>query len=126
MSDKDVTSWFGKIFMGCGGGSPRIECSCGRLVYADSPYFEPGEREELDRLREQDPERHVYLGNDEYVVGYELFGAMCVDGCPCNRMARTEEMIWSERDRIGKYLQERVAGEIAALQSIPLPESSKG
>lgn len=114
---EEVSTFFDAAFLGCGGGTPVAECSCGRTTYCDSDHYEDGEREELDLQRAGRPGQVFYI--EEGSVGvYEVLGATFVFGCPCDGLRRLEERIWKHRNEISRYLTARARAQLEDAQSV--------
>jgi hypothetical protein len=93
----------------CNSGSPDGDCQlCGRR------HFASGSRSDIDagdlanyRARAQEnPELYCESDDDGISFGF-LDGQQVVWGCPCGRMRRYEDFIWSHREMIVTYIKAR-------------------
>lgn len=104
---------FEEVFLGCGGGSPVIECGCGRKCYAeDSRHYEAGELERLQEMRSLQPRRYEEFAGAETVSGYEILGRMYVYGCPCDYAKMAQKALWRHREQILQYISRRNRREL--------------
>lgn len=101
---------------GLGVGSPSIECICGRSHYApDSEFCEDDEDVEMRAHALKHPTRVVLHENDDAVSAKMINGATVVVDCPCEFMAKLEDILWNERDRVLRYYTARRNADHAAL-----------
>lgn len=104
--------------IGGGMGGPSITCSCGRDHYAlGSPYMDSLERREAEEGAKEKPDR-VILHADDGVSAKHFNETVFVLGCPCNWLAKFEEIAWAERERILRYYQIRREADRKALEQL--------
>ena len=86
------------LFMDClvSSGSIVIDCElCGRTHFADDEMagtWEEGELEELRKKQLEDPNK--YIGHNDSVSWGNFSGYQVVDGCPCGKVKKLENMVW--------------------------------
>lgn len=115
---------------GLGVGSPSIECICGRHHYApDSEFCEDDEDVEMRAAAAKNPARVILHENDDGVSAKLINGATVVVDCPCEFMAKLEDILWNERERVLRYYRMRRDADalaLAALDSALLTGGSGG
>lgn len=103
-----------------GFGGCRMDCACGRTHFDNSIgngwTWEEGEREELERLAQEEPDR--YLPCDGSVGSVEVGGMNIVIGCPCNKADQYEKFITSHGRPIAAFLLARGARLLKEAQEI--------
>jgi hypothetical protein len=114
-----VTGWgnpteqASQLFMNlvCDGGTPSIDCQlCGRTHFASGPSSDEPD-EEVKRLRQlatEQPSKYCESTNDSIGYGH-IDGKQVAWDCPCRRLRRYEDFIWSHRALILAYLKARAA-----------------
>lgn len=101
---------------GSGIGSPMLECNCGRTHYApDSEFIEQSEADEMIAASKAKPDRVIVHQGDDGVSAAVINGATMVRGCPCGWLAKFEDYIWNERERILRYYKLRREADARAL-----------
>jgi hypothetical protein len=105
--------------IGGGIGGPSIYCSCGRQHYCpDSTSISEGEAEEMREHARTSPKAVVLHERDDAVSSVTFNGMTLVHGCPCEWLARFEEIIWNERDKILRYYRLRRDADAKALADL--------
>lgn len=104
VGEKEASNEFLGVLMG--GGSPMVDCICGRTHYApDSQFITEREKENYLACHADNPDQfHIQYDTDyiEYKTLYNM--APYVIDCPCNSYYPYEKFIWTERATIRKYL----------------------
>jgi hypothetical protein len=92
-------------------GSCVIDCEhCGRTHYDGSgEYMDEGELEDLQQKHRANLEG--YCSRDGQPRWGHLDGKQAVIGCPCNIIAVYEDLFWSHRDLICRYITDRAEQE---------------
>lgn len=96
-----------------GWGSYYADCACGRHYMATQEH-NLGEEEDYlqfeQKMKEQ-PDKYIDLGHCS--ISFINVGQEYVDGCDCGNVERYENWIWTNRDRIMKYIKLRSSREVA-------------
>jgi hypothetical protein len=107
MTETNIHPAFERAFLSSGGGSPASDCGCGRRCYAlHNGYFEPDEFNNLEELRQREPDKYHVIDTDSVFI-CNIFNRPYVWGCPCRYAETVQQLLWNERDRIVQYLSDR-------------------
>ena len=92
------------------GSSLVIDCEfCGRTYFGDGGDYEEGERERLQALAKEHPDK--YIECDDFTRWGYLAGKQYVIDCECNTAAKYEAFVWNNRHLIATYLKTRSRDE---------------
>lgn len=108
-------------------GSPSLDCMCGRHHYApDSEFCEGDEDVTMKEHAARDPKR-VLLHEGEDAIYAKIINSMtAVVNCPCDFLAKFEDVLWNERDRILSYYKLRREADAKALANLDSALSGEG
>jgi hypothetical protein len=94
-------------FVGCfvGGGSPNVECHCGRNHIAiESDYLSDDERAYYNDENVKDPDGWIFEYGIDTIHYVNIGDKQFVDGCPCNGPRHYENLFWEHRKEYRRYL----------------------
>jgi hypothetical protein len=114
----EPSTQFSEAFGG-GVGSPSLHCNCGRRHYApDSEFVGENEEQEMRDDYAENPDKVVIHDRDDGVSGVHINGVVIVRGCPCGWLAKFEDYVWNERERILQYYKLRREADAKALAGL--------
>lgn len=102
----------------CNQGTPSATCQlCGRSHFASGSGSYNSD-EEIQRWREsaeKEPDKWCEVSEDGLAFGH-INGIQVVYDCPCHKLRKYEDFIWSHRSLIINYIRQRTANELAEAQ----------
>lgn len=114
----EPSQYFAEAF-GSGIGSPSLECNCGRTHHApDSEFIEQSEADGMIAASKSNPDKVIVHQGDDAISAAVINGTTIVRVCPCGWLAKFEDYVWNERERILRYYKLRRDAEASKLAAL--------
>jgi hypothetical protein len=109
------TKYIEELSFGTGTGSPVIDCTCGRINFADDSYLmEAGEHRRLRMNAEANPKAYCRHTGYDCVSSIELEGSPRVFGCDCHWEERLQRMLDMHQGAFIQYYKNKIKREAEA------------